>query len=154
MPEVPPIEYNRKDRTLTPEDPCTFAEQCTPSDYEVWTDLASQWIGSARIAARTPEDHQAVDRMLTYWGQLVESGSGCSALDCHQFVRPLVELTERARGLVVEWGGAGVDPPGAFDPIFPDLDLFPEIPGLELRGAFPWVLLALLFWSGSRNGDR
>ena len=154
MPPVPPIEFHRGDRTLTPDDPCTFVGKCTPDDYRAWANLAAQWIGAARVAARSPEEHAAVDRALAYWGQLAEGGGGCSALDCHQFVDPLVELTQRARGYVIAWGGEGVDTPGTWtlpwDTLFPDI---PQIPGLDLGKAAPWLLLALLVL-GSSWDDR
>lgn len=152
---VPPIEHHRADRTLTPEDPCTFTDNCTPDDFRAWANLAAQWIGAARVAARDAQEHAAVDRALQFWGQLVEAGEGCSALDCHHAVHELVELTQRARGYVEAWGGEGVDSPGAWELPWDLPDLFPDIPGvpgLDLEKAAPWLLLGLIV--ASLSGDR
>ncbi len=149
---VPPIEYDRGDRKFTPEDPCTFVGNCTPGDFQVWGNLAAQWIGAARVAAgSSAENHATVDRALQYWGQLAQGGQDCSALDCHQFVTPLVELTQRARGYVVDWGGEGVQPQTGWDipgVLFPDI---PQIPGLDLGTVVPWLLLGLALLSDERR---
>jgi hypothetical protein len=123
-----------------------FVGSCTPDDFQAWATLATQWIGAARVAAAdSAENHTLVDRALTYWGQLVEPGEGCTALNCDQYVIPLVELTQRARGYVIAWGGEGVDSPGAWD--LPWWDMFPGIPGipgLTMDRVLPWFLLALV----------
>lgn len=116
MTEVPPIEYQHgAGAKLTPADPCTFHNYCTPSDAAAWVYLAEKWTEAAAAGATTRERMFTVQRLRTYVAQLKEAASGCRT-HCGVVVMNLVGATERARMLVLAWDVSEPHVPGPWEP--------------------------------------
>ncbi len=142
MPSIPPIEYQHGfGPKLTPEDPCTFRDHCTPNDAAAWVYLAETWTEAAAAGATTPERGFTIQRLRTYVAQLREGAVDCTVADCETFVRGLIGATERARMLVLAWGVETPSVPGPWEPAegWPGALLGQ---GGGLWKLLPWLVLA------------
>lgn len=136
-------------RVLTPADPCTFRDACTPNDAEAWVYLGRKWVGAAEAAATDERQLLTVSGLRTFVEQLAEAAERCTIADCEPYVRQLIGATERARMLVMAWDGGAPDIPGPWEP---GSDILPELlkPGGALMRVLPWAVLAFLFLQDRR----
>lgn len=146
--EVEPIVHHTPARDYTPADPCQFHGRCTPDEWLIWARIAGAWINAAGKAARTDADRRRVNTIAVTWTQLEDDGRDCSVFECGEYVRVFIELAERARGLVIEWDGVGVQEVGAWD-----LNLWD---GFTIQ-TVPWLgvaaIVGLAIYMGSMGGN-
>ncbi len=142
---VAAIEYQHMaGHRLTVADPCTFTNACTPYDAKGWAYLARKWVDAAEAAAGDDEQRLlTVSGLRSFAEQLTQGALNCTALNCKDYVDPLVGATVRARMLVIAWGGSAPDIPGPWSPQGGWWDALLGRGG-GIWKVLPWLVLALM----------